>query len=469
MLFVCFDFGCNTRGGTGPSQNEPPTIRIIEPAAGSIFNEEDTVVINVLAGDSDGFVNSVSLYANDDFHSTDNDTPYSFVWVPQRHGVYVLWACATDDGGVSSSDSVDIRVSYAYEVPQNTGDGWDTAHLTDVGIDMTPLLQLVDRLDLRVYEEVHSVLIVKDGKLAFELYYPGHDFGLTGTNFHDLYVDFGPNTWHNTHSATKSVTSALVGIAIDRGLIDSIETPIFTFLDDYDDLRDADKEKITVEHLLTMTSGLEWNEWDVTPASGEHDINLFNSAADPIRYLLSKPVVTEPGTAFYYNGGTVDLLGEIVHIVSGVSVQAFSARYLFMPMGIQNYQWQRLWPSNLTCCHGDIYIRPRDMAKFGLLFLNRGVWNGQRLISEAWVEESLDQRVALPWVRWADGYGYLWWLETFHVDGRDFESFRAEGWGGQFIVVFPDVNMVVVFTGANYVSDPPCREIIVQYILPAIG
>jgi CubicO group peptidase (beta-lactamase class C family) len=108
------------------------------------------------------------------------------------------------------------------------------------------------------------------------------------------------------------------------------------------------------------------------------------------------------------------------------------------------------------------------MAKFGALFLNNGVWNGTRLISEDWVQKSIEEYISLPWVSWADGYGYLWWLKTYHSADGEFESFFAEGWGGQKIVVFPGLDMVVAFTGANYMNTPPCDEILTLYILPAV-
>ena len=127
-----------------------------------------------------------------------------------------------------------------------------------------------------------------------------------------------------------------------------------------------------------MASGLQWNEWEAPVTASENDLMVFIRSFDPIGYLLSKPVTTEPGTRFYYNGGTVNLLGVMLAFASEQSVQTFSSRYLFGPLGISNYHWQVFQPSGITFCSGDIYITPRDMAKFGQLFLDGGKWKGSR-------------------------------------------------------------------------------------------
>ena len=358
--------------------------------------------------------------------------------------------------------------SYVYTVPEATGDGWETASLSSVGMSSDEIVTMVNLININTYTEVHSVVIIKDDKLVFEEYFPGHDFYYAGHNFLGNYIDFDRNTRHNTHSATKSFTSALAGIAIDKGFIQSVDNKIFDYFQDYSNLIDQQKEKITVKHLLTMSSGFEWNEWDVSISQSDHDIVRMNSSSDPVYYVLNKPVVTEPGTAYYYNGGTVDLLGQLVRRASNMNVKSFSRTYLFEPLGITNYNWQTLYPSGITCCHGDIYITPRDMAKFGYLYLKKGLWEGTRIISEEWVNLSVQNHI-IPPVNWAYGYGYLWWLRRYNTGSRYYYSFNAEGWGGQQIIVIPSENMIVVFTGANYVNNPPNDEIMCNYILPSIN
>lgn len=375
-------------------------------------------------------------------------------------GAFLCWAV-----GCNKDNPV---ATYHYATPPNVNDGWETASLGSVGMNEELISFLVDNIDYGTYTEVHSVIIVKDDKLVFEEYWGGHDFGYSDPNFHGTYINFDRNTRHNTHSATKSFTSALVGIAIDKGMIGSVDEKIFRFLPYHQSLNNEGREDITIQNALTMSTGLQWNEWDVAVSSSQHDIVRFNQSLDPLYYLLSKPLVTQPGTTFYYNGGTVDLLGVIVgNAAEQTGLSAFSDNYLFGPLGITNYAWSTLYPSRMTCAHGDIYITPRDMAKFGSLFLNDGTWKGSQIISSDWVARSTRYHIS-PGVSWADGYGYLWWLKTYHSDRGDYDAFRADGWGGQQIIVFPGIDMVVVFTGANYTTAVPCDVIVEQYVLGAL-
>ena len=382
----------------------------------------------------------------------------------------LLGSCAGCDDDSSfefNSTPPTSQSTYRYVVPPQTSDGWQTTSLSSVGMNEQSIVNLAQRIQSGTYREVHSVVIIKDGRLVFEEYWTGHDFGLTGANYHGTLISFDRNTRHNTHSATKSVTSAVVGLALDQGYIQSVNDTIFRYLPHHQDLRKEGRENITIQHLLTMASGLQWNEQDVAVSSVQ-DVMLFNQSANPIRFLLSKPLVSTPGTRFYYNGGTVDLLGVIVANATGESVPAFSHRVLFAPLGVTNYNWIILPPSGITACHGDIYITPRDMAKVGQLFLNNGIWNGNRVISQEWIQRSTQRQIS-PGPRWGtDEYGYLWWLCTYRSGDRTYNAFRAHGWGGQQIIVIRHLNMVVVFTGANYTTAEPCNEMMQSYILASM-
>jgi len=373
----------------------------------------------------------------------------------------MLFSCKTGDNPQPQTPE-----PYSYYPPEQTGDGWETASLQEVGMDDTLITGLVNNIRNQVYTEVHAVVIVKDGKLVFEEYFGGHDFGM-GANFHGRFVQFNRDTPHNTHSTTKSFVSALVGIAIDHGFINSVDDKIFDYFTRYAYLNTGNKNNITIRHLLTMTSGFQWNEWDVSVREAEYDMVIFNQSPDPMAYLLGKPLVAEPGTTFYYNGAGVDALGEIIRISSGSRLDNFSEQFLFGPLGISNYEWQTIG-IHMICGHGDVYIRPRDMAKFGYLFLRQGDWNGNRIISASWVAESTREHVPLPQLSWVEGYGYLWWLKTYSNAGQDIDAYRTDGWGGQHIIVFSDLDMIVVFTGANYVTEPPCDTIVNRFILPAL-
>jgi CubicO group peptidase (beta-lactamase class C family) len=378
---------------------------------------------------------------------------------------------------------------YTYRIPERTNDGWVTASLDDVGMNEEPLGELIELIDRKEYRNVHGILIVKNGKLVFEQYFEGYTFAYSGPwssalNFRGKRTDFGIDTPHNLASVTKSFTSALVGIAIDRGHIQDVDEQVFSYLPDYSHLSNEQKNRIILEHLLTMTSGLRWNELELWLGDMEHDLIQLFLTPDPIRYVLAKPVVAEPGTAWYYNGGGVNVLGEVIREASGMRMDDFAERYLFAPLGITEYEWDHI-SSDVIHASGNLKLRPRDMAKFGYLYLNGGNRKGQQIISQEWVEKSTKESVSIPWESLAgilgdeyadlpethgDRYGYLWWLKRYHANSQSVDAYFASGWGGQRIFVFPSLDMVVVLTGGNYGAKQkePVDEIITRYVLPAV-
>jgi len=307
---------------------------------------------------------------------------------------------------------VSCTSKYVYETPEQTDDGWETASLHEVRLNESKLGDLINHINQGKYENIHSILIIKDEKLVFEEYFPGYRFDYFGDQFRGEYIEFDVNTIHNLASVTKAFTAALVGIAIDRGFIQDVEEKVFTFFPEYSYLNDENKNKITLEHLLTMTSGLEWNEGDVPLTDTERNdlIRLFYMP-DPIEYILAKPVVAEPGKRFYYSGGDVNLLGEIIRRATGLRIDDFAEKYFFSPLGISNYEWKFL-NDNIVYTSGDLTIRPRDMAKLGQLYLNNGIWNHEQIISEDWIKSSTNKYV--PVVNdymsnaYGDRYGYQW-------------------------------------------------------------
>jgi hypothetical protein len=240
---------------------------------------------------------------------------------------------------------------------------------------------------------------------------------------------------------------------------------MFAFFPRYADLRDAQKDTITLKHLLTMTSGLKWNENDLPLSNRANDCIQLFIVPDPFLYILSKPVVAAPGTRFYYNSGCTNLLGEVIRSASGQRMDTFTKKNLFEPMGISQYKWSFLKP-DIISASGDIYLRPRDMAKLGYLYLNGGMWQGRRIISKAWIAESIQKHVSHSAT---SGYGYQWWLSTFKVGLKSVDAFIARGWGGQKIFIVPELKMVVVFTGGNYITYDPTEDILTRFILPAVS
>ena len=322
------------------------------------------------------------------------------------------------------------------------------------------------------YKNIHSILIVKNGKLVLEEYFNGHRYLYSADQCKGEFTEFGKDTLHNTHSVTKIFTSSIIGIAISKGFIKNVNEKVFTFFPKYSHLNNDRKAKITIKHLLTMTSGLEWNEMDVDylDPSKNDVVRMFN-VDDPIKFILEKPAVTEPGTRWYYSGGDVILLGEIIKSVTGMNITEFAIKHLFTPLGITDAVWTKL-TSEVIYTSGDIYMRPRDMAKIGQLYLNNGVWNGRKILSKEWIDESIETHVKITNPNWrkfeGDSYGYHWFFKTFHSGKKNFKAFLRSGWGGQLIGVFPKVDMVVVFTGGNYTSSVPVHKIITDYILSSV-
>jgi len=342
---------------------------------------------------------------------------------------------------------------YNYQEPENTGDGWQTGSLEDVGMVVEPLKNLMENLLNRDDHEIHCILVIKDDLLVFEQYFAGHDFNANTQNYHGRLINFNRDTPHNLHSATKSITSTLLGIAINNGFIAGVEERVYDFFPDYDSLRTEIKDRILLKHLLNMRAGWEWNEWDVEVTSPESNYIQMLLSDDPLGYVLGRPMGAEPGTLFDYSGGVTNVLGQVIERSVTMDFESFADQYLFNHLGITNRRWP-YFPSGMILVSGDLHIRPRDMAKIGYLFINDGKWQENQLVSPDWINEATQQRVVLPYLGWADGYGYHWWFQIFRVNGMELDSFRAEGWGGQLIIMVPDLKMVVVLTGANYVSSP---------------
>jgi len=360
--------------------------------------------------------------------------------------------------------------SAGYEVsePADLGDGWQTAAASTVGLDEALLADMVEHIEATPARKVHAVLIAKDGMLAFEEYFDGYRFDYDDPDFEGEAVSYDATTMQNLMSVTKAIMAALVGIAIDDGAIPDIDAPVLAPMSAYADLATADLEAITVGHLLTMTSGLAWNEWDVPLTDMDNDLIQLFIVDDPIAYILSRPVTHEPGTWWYYSGGDVNLLGEVFEAYTGSPVDVYSAERLFGPLGITEWTWRNLTPE-VVYTSGELYLTPRDLAKFGYLFLNDGVWNGTRVLPSTWVTASIETHVSTRGVAIdGEGYGYQWFTTTYEHNGESIEAAVRTGWGGQSIVVLPELDTMVVLTGGDYTLQTRAEDLITTYILPAI-
>jgi CubicO group peptidase (beta-lactamase class C family) len=348
--------------------------------------------------------------------------------------------------------------------PSAGSDHWPVANSDSVGISSTTLCPMVKWLNDWKEGNVHSVLVVRHGKLVFEHYFTGIDEKL-GNPLGE--VTFGPETRHDARSMTKSVTDLLVGIAIDRGWIKSIDASVFSFFPQYADLRTPEKDRITLRHLLTMSSGLEWHEFDTPYTSDANSENQMDNAKDPYRYALQQPVVAPPGRVWNYNSGSTELLGAILRKATGKPLDQLARSLLFEPLGITDVEWYKYAQGNPSAAAG-LRLRPRDLAKIGQLVLQRGAWNGKQIVSAGWIDASTTPQINGFLVFF---YGYQFWLGRSLVDRHPVDWAAAWGLGGQRVFIIPDLDLVVVVTAGLYRSDIQAQvplKILNQYVLSAV-
>jgi CubicO group peptidase (beta-lactamase class C family) len=353
--------------------------------------------------------------------------------------------------------------AWVYRQPPQVGDGWVTASLAEAGVAQGPLAELMDTLRTVPGHLVEGIVIAVHGKLVFEEYFDGVNHPTYGEGP----ISYDRQTKHCLSSVTKSVTATLLGLAIDRGSAASVDEKLFDFFPEMADLNTGLKSGITLRHLVTMSAGLQWDESTYPIGDMRNDITAwFRYDGDLLRFVLERPMVAEPGTLFTYNGGLTNILGEVVRRASGQRLDLFSETAFFAPLGITDFSWYLLRP-DFVYASGDLSLRPRDAAKIGQLYLQGGLWNGSRLLSEAWVAASATPAFLMePWPGFA-GYSFGWWLKT---EAYGAGAFAAEGWGGQAIIVMPELDAVVVFTGGSYWKSPLLspHRMMVNYILPAI-
>ena len=375
--------------------------------------------------------------------------------------LFSIYSCASDS-------------NYSYQQPEHINDGLEVGLLSSVGLDTTLIAKAVNKIENGKFGEVHSMLIYKNDKLVLDEYFPGHSYKWDAKNYHGKLVNWDKTMPHDQMSCTKSVTSALIAIAIDQGFIESVNQSIFDYLPNHQHLKVDNREYITIEHLITMTSGLAWDEWSALHGTAANDIDaLWFTCKETIGCVLNRPWWQEPGQLFTYSGGGMAILGEIIKNASGMSIDVFATTYLFEPLGVKNTRWTQ-FPGGVWDGSGAFYITPRAMMKFGVTYLNNGIWNGQQIIPQNWVKKSATPynnniNINIPMEdSGKNGYGYTWWTSEFSHRGKTINMFRAGGWGGQEIMVFPELDMVVVFTGGNYAKKTKLFKIVKDYILKSM-
>ncbi|HHS12282.1 MAG TPA: class C beta-lactamase-related serine hydrolase [bacterium] len=295
---------------------------------------------------------------------------------------------------------------------------------------------------------IYSLLVVKNGYLVRESYFNGSDV----------------SAWDLVYSVTKSVTSALVGIAIEEGYIDSVDQRIIDYFPEHDTPElDSEKRKITIRHLLTMQSGI-----DTDDNLGE----IMSRAPDMAAAIMESDLCFVPGTDFLYSSYGTHLLSVIITRATGTTTREYAREKLFTPLGIRSFFWETD-PNGIAFGGGRLHLAARDMARFGQLYLQRGLWKRRQVIPAGWIDQSLRNHRSFQdeWGGMKDaGYGFCWWTGRIH----DHKAYAAWGHGGQWIWLFPEQNLMVVSTMNAYIGDgvKPTQfmpSLLSRFLLPALG
>ena len=317
-------------------------------------------------------------------------------------------------------------------------DGWRVTTPEEQGIDSGKLVEMFKEMR-NSYYAIDSITIIRNGYMVADAYF----------------YPFQKNLKHPIYSCTKSITSILVGIAIDKGYIKSVKQPILDFFPEKTITNlDARKRSITLEHLLTMASGLETKDSWLYQWAG---LMKMVVSEDWAQYVLDRPMAEAPGNRFEYSNCVSYLLSAIIQTTTKMRTIDFARKYLFEPLGITDIKWPSS-PQEIAIGFGEIWLKPHDMAKIGWLYLNKGRWNGTKIVSAKWVETSTKKHIS---ANIFDGYGYQWWID---IAGY----YIAVGHLGQFIFVIPAKDMVVVCTGdlegnAFFTS----KKLLDKYIIPS--
>jgi CubicO group peptidase (beta-lactamase class C family) len=346
------------------------------------------------------------------------------------------------------------RKKYGYQLPARVDDGWQISSLTKEDIDPEGINDLMEAILNGSYMNIHSILLVRNGKLVLEEYFHGYH----------------REKLHQIRSATKSIGSVLIGIAIDKEFISNASQKVYPYFRSYDPKQEWDErtKDVKLRHLLTMTSGYDCDD---------HNSNFgcekkMYESSDWVEYALNLPFADQPGKHWAYNSASLSLVGEMISKTSNMNIPDFAEKYLFDPLGIADFQWG-FSPKGRAWLAGNAKMRPRDMAKFGYMVLNEGRWQNKQIVSKKWLKESTAEHVPLPHMRLHGGnygYGYLWWSVRLTVKNHILDAIAASGNGGQIITVFPTLDLVAVFTGGNYNNSLSAQPVamLIRYILPAM-
>jgi len=331
---------------------------------------------------------------------------------------------------------------------------WSTAAPAAVGLDAQALAALDQELASGRHGYIDGMLVIRHGRVAFERHY-AHDYRalFAGKGAPWIYNYYDPD-WHpfykgtklhTLQSVSKSVTSALVGIAIGRGEIADVNVPVMPYFTAFHVAADPRRDNLRLWDVLTMTTGIRWDEFTATYTDIKNNCAQMEASEDWVQYVLEQPMATEPGTTFVYNSGATELLSYLLRKATGKDVADYARERLFTPLGIRSFEWKHT-PRGLADTEGGLYLEPRDLAKLGYLYLHEGSWDGKQIVPAEWVRQSTRWLVDAGWHQ--AGYGFKWWVLSRPADGS-YAAYAAIGYGGQYLLVVPQLDVIAVFTAWN--------------------
>jgi CubicO group peptidase (beta-lactamase class C family) len=318
----------------------------------------------------------------------------------------------------------EIKTEINFE-PKNLNDGWELSNPGEAGFNPGLLADIYEMMFSHDnFITSRSLLIVKDGKLVSESYF---------NNVDDIKRKNG------IQGITKSVTSLLAGMAVDNGHF-KLDDTLFNIIPGYFD-GDRDKREITIEHLLTMTTGLEWD-------NEKHTINLFNSSRFPssMRIVLAKSLTSMAGTQFFYSHGTPQLVTGLIGNTTGNGNTDSIVNAFFNHLGISDFVWEK-HADGLHIGGMGLHLKPRDIARIGQFCLQKGIWNDTRVLSDEWITVSTKPKIGADLTDTNMHYGYYWWID------EENNAYFGMGEGGQYLYIIPDKELVIVHTASPSVGD----------------
>lgn len=365
---------------------------------------------------------------------------------------------------------------------------WPVAKPTSQGVNV----QVLDSIDAEIksgrYGYVDRMVVIRNGRLVYDKSYqqdydrayrdsvnvpsplsPHHQTGMYNYYHPWWHPYYRRGDLHSLQSVTKTVTSVVIGTAIQRGDFPSIDTPVLSFFDTTKVKNiDARKRRMTIRHLLTMTGGFDWNE-NLPYVDPRNAAIAMEASYDWVQFTIDKPMAREPGAQFNYSSGESQLLAHIFGKATGVDIEEYAARHLFGPLGIERWFWKRT-PAMIVDTEGGLYLEARDLARIWYLFLRNGQWDGKQIVSREWVQQSTTPAVKVSSAANAPSYGFKWWLYPNPLDPSRF-VWSGSGFGGQMPMAVPERDLVVVFYGWNILPGIPAlpRARVLERILRALN